>query len=124
MHARSAAKLYRTVQVESARPAQVLDDLYGALLTDCRRAAEAIYDGDPGAKGRHLDRALRIVGELGAALDHGRAPELCRNLTGLYAFVSSRLVRASAELNAGLVEEAERVIMTLRAAFKEAAARG
>ncbi len=116
-----AANLYRTVHVESAQPAQMLDELYGRLLEDCRRAADAIIAGDAATKGKLIDHALRIVAELAAALDHERAPDLCRKLVGLYGFVGNRLTRANATMDVGLLKEAERVILTLRGAFREAA---
>src|SRR5215475_5268687 len=105
-----AANAYRKVYVESAQPTRILDELYAGLVSDCRRGAEAIRAGDVAGKGAAVSRALAIVGELQAALDHDAAPDLCRNLTALYAFVRGRLRRANLKMDALAFEEIERVI--------------
>jgi flagellar protein FliS len=115
-----AANAYRRVFVESAQPTRILDELYGALLSDCRRGIDAIKAGDFAAKGVVIRRALDITGELMAALDHGAAPDLCRNLAALYLFVRGRLKQANLKMDVRALEEVERVLAPLRAAFAQA----
>lgn len=122
MHAR-ATNAYRRVYVESAEPGQVLDHLYTALSADLRRAGEAIRAGDPASKGAAVSHALSIVSELNGALDHKSAPELCKNLASLYGFVTSRLMEASASMDAELLPPAEKVVETLADAFRQAGRR-
>ncbi len=116
-----AANAYRKVYVESAQPARILDELYAGLIADCRRGAEHIRAGDAAGKGVAISRALAILGELQAALDHGAAPELCRNLAALYVFVRGRLRRANLQMDAQALEDIERVIAPLREGFQRAA---
>jgi flagellar secretion chaperone FliS len=116
-----AANAYRKVYVESAQPSRILDELYAGLLADCRRGAAAIRIGDLAAKGAAVSRAIAIVGELQAALDHGAAPDLCRNLAALYMFVRGRLRKANLELDVRAFEEIERVVAPLREGFQRAA---
>lgn len=116
-----AAHAYRKVYVESAQPSRILDELYAALLSDCRRAAQCIQVRDFNGKGIAIGRALAIVGELQAALDHGAAPELCRNLASLYAFVRGRLHRANLKMDAESLTEIEKVVAPLREGFQKAA---
>lgn len=116
-----AANAYRKVFVESAAPTRILDELYGALLADCRRGAESIRSGDVAGKGVAIGRALAIVGELQAALNHEAAPDLCRNLAALYQFVRGRLTKATLRMDASALEEIERVVAPLREGFQRAA---
>jgi len=118
-----AANVYRKVYADSAPPARVLDELLGALLDDFRGAAACIAAGDFAGKGRHVSRALAILGELDAALDRRAAPELTRNLSALYDFTRDRVVKANLKMDAAPLGEAERVIAPLRDAFQQAARR-
>lgn len=119
MHAR-ALKSYRSVSVESASPARVLDDLLARLLRDCADARAALAARDLAGKGRHIGHALAIVGELRAALDPGAAPELVANLINLWGFVGDRLVDTNIRCDPAPLAEAERVVTTLRDAFATA----
>jgi flagellar protein FliS len=116
-----AANVYRQVFVDSAPPTRILDELYGALLQDCESAAERIGAGDRAGKGRHISRALAIVGELEAALDRQAAPELAQNLAALYSFARARLFAANVAMDAKPLGEVVRVLGPLRDAFAQAA---
>jgi flagellar secretion chaperone FliS len=116
-----AANVYRQVNVDSSPPTRILDELYGAFLQDCEAAAERIEAGDRAAKGRHISRALAIIGELEAALDRSIAPELTQNLLALYGFARARLFAANTGMNAKPLLEVVRVLGPLREAFSTAA---
>src|SRR5262249_9494874 len=118
MYAHAAAAAYRRVYVDSAGPGQVLDQLLSGLIADIRRAEECIRGGDPPGKGTAISRGLRIVAQLSAALDHRRAPELCKNLESLYGFVASRLTQASVALDAELLPPVAQIVTTVRDAFR------
>ncbi|RMH40729.1 MAG: flagellar protein FliS [Deltaproteobacteria bacterium] len=115
------AKQYKKIHVGSASPARVLDEVYGRLLRDLADARAAIEARDVLAKQRATDHALRILTELIAALEPDRAPELCANLERLYDFAHARIVAASRDMDAAPLGEAERIIETLRDAFRTAA---
>jgi flagellar secretion chaperone FliS len=120
MHAH-AANVYRRVYLESASPAQVLDQLFGALLDDVQRAGARMRAGDVAGKAAEVGHALRIIAELQAALDHRAAPEMCANLARLYEFVSARLTQASATLDPELLAPVGAILASLRDAFRAAA---
>jgi flagellar protein FliS len=117
------SKVYRTVSIDSAGPARLLDEMFLAVLSDVRTAREKIGAKDFGGKGKALSRALAIVGELAGSLEHERAPELCANLTNLYDFVAARLTEANVGMTAAPLDDAEKIIETLRDAFGKAKAR-
>lgn len=116
-----AANVYRQVNASSSPPTRILDELYAGLLQDCESAAERIQAGDRAAKGRHISRALAIVGELEAALDRKAAPELAQNLAALYGFSRERLFAANVTMDAKPLRDVVRVLGPLRDAFAQAA---
>jgi flagellar secretion chaperone FliS len=118
-----AANVYRQVNVESAPPTRILDELYAALIQDCESAAERIQAGDRATKGRHISRAMAILGELEAALDREVAPELTQNLAALYGFARRRLFAANSGMDTKPLGEVVRVLGPLREAFATAAMR-
>jgi flagellar secretion chaperone FliS len=117
MYAR-AINQYKKVYIESASPARVLDELLGRSLKDLEDAKRAILGRDIPGKRAACDHALAIIGELTAALDHQQAPELCANLARLYDFAEQRIISGSASLDAAHLDEAARVLSTMREAFR------
>ncbi len=122
MNAR-AANAYRRVDLESAPKDQILDRLFDRFLADLDVARAAIAARDIKGKSEAIDHALRIVGELTAALDHAAAPELCANLVALYDFVSGRLMDANLTVRATPLDEATRVMTEIAGAFRGAKGR-
>ena len=123
MYAR-AVRSYQKVNLESAPPARVLDELYERLLRDINVAGEAIAAGDAAKKGEAVSHALAIVNELRRALDHRAAPELTARLEGLYGFMVGRLTRANVGWDPKALAEVSPLVVTLRDAFRQAAAGG
>jgi flagellar protein FliS len=68
-----------------------------------------------------IGKALAFLGALEAALDHEAAPDLAANLVRLYRFVFAKLSEANMKGDATPLAAAEKVITTLRDAFREAA---
>ncbi len=62
-----------------------------------RRDFEAAYDG--------ITRTQQILVELINALQPEQAPDLCQRLQGLYTFMHTRLIEASRERQAAIVDE-------------------
>ncbi|MGN6109722.1 MAG: flagellar export chaperone FliS [Kofleriaceae bacterium] len=122
MHAR-AAHAYRQVDLASAPKSQVLDRLFERFLQDLDTARAALARRDIAGKASALDHALRIVGELAAALDHDAAPELCANLAALYDFVGHCVTQANIALATEPLDRATRIMSELAASFREAHAR-
>lgn len=120
MYAR-ATSTYKTVDLNSAPKQEILCRLFERFQADVELALRAIEAKNIFDKGKYVDHALRIVLELDAALDHEKAPEMCENLSKLYAFVTDRLYAASAKLDTAPLREAARIMSDIGAAFREAA---
>jgi flagellar biosynthetic protein FliS len=116
-----AARLYKKVDLNSASKVQILDRLYLRLLKDIADACVAIQDKDLSKKASNISHAGRIVTELKAALDFSVSPDLCENLTALYAFVERQFLTASRTNEVKPLEDARKVIQVLRDSFKAAA---
>lgn len=115
-----AAKMYQSVDLESASKTQIVEKLFDRFARDVGDARVAIDAKDVPGKAAAIDHASRIVVELRAALDHTAAPELARHLDALYGFVADRLSEASLAMKSAPLAHAERVMATLADGFREA----
>jgi flagellar secretion chaperone FliS len=118
-----AANRYRNVSLQSASPQQLLGEVFHRLLADVNEGVRCIMARDLLGKSKALGHAIDLVGALVSSLDHESAPELCANLERLYDYVQDRLMMASAKLDVAPLRQAEKVLVDLRDAFAEAAAR-
>ena len=116
----SAAQRYRAVQLESARPQEILLALYDGCIRFCKAARIQIEDGDLAGKGVSIGKAVAILGELRSTLDHERAPELCERLDQLYLFFQEQLSLANIELDPTLLDPVIALMGDLREAWAEA----
>ena len=113
-------QLYRQVQMETANPGQILITLYDAAIRFVRLAIQQIQDGNIAAKGVTLGKAYAIVAEFIHALDHGKAPELCRNLEAIYSFMLEQMTAANADMNASLLHPVLNHLIDLRETWAKA----
>lgn len=120
MHQR-AVIAYKKVFVESASPVRVLDELYTRLLRDLDDASKAIGEGDIKAKSAAVSHGIAILTELDAALDHATAPEMSGNLSRLYNWCAGCLNEASLKLEIKPLDDARKVLVDIRDAFRKAA---
>ncbi len=113
-----AANAYKRGDLDSAPKHVVLERLFDRFARDLVQAREAIVAKDIQKKANLLDHALRIVGELSAALDHSAAPELCANLAALYQYVIDRLGEANTKLTFEPLDDAAKLMGEVGDAFK------
>ncbi len=116
----SAAQRYRTVQLESATPQEILLALYDGCIRFCKAAQIQIEDGDVAGKGASIGKAVAILGELRSTLDHEKAPELCERLEQLYVFFQEQLSLANIELDPSRIDPVIALMTDLRTAWAEA----
>jgi flagellar secretion chaperone FliS len=109
-----AAATYQQVQVNSRSPMELVVMLYDGAIDSLSRAADAVRRRDLPAKRDHLARALAIVGQLQSTLDMDAGGEIAGNLDRLYTYLSGRILDASARLDAAPLDEASRLLVTLR----------
>lgn len=95
----AALKQYKSIGVESgvqsASPHQLISMLLGGALDRIAAARGAIERGEIDKRGELLGRAIEIIDNLRAALDHERGGDISENLASLYDYMEQKLVEAS-----------------------------
>lgn len=105
---------YRQTQVQSRTPLELVVMLYDGGLKFLAQTRDAIERGDIRARHTASTRALAIVNELQSTLNMEQGGDIARQLDELYAYVNGRILKAAAENAVGPVDEAARVLETLR----------
>ncbi len=111
---------YKSVQVKTASPGELLVMLYDGVFRFLTEAMVAMENNDRARSGERLDRAYAILSELVSTLKPEVWPELCENLEAVYLFCMSHIVKANLEQNPDLVKEIMKVLSPLREAWKQA----
>lgn len=120
----TALARYRSVQVTTSSPGEVLLLLYDGLLRFVTEAAEAMKRSDRARAGERISRAHAILEELAATLDNKSAPELCDRLMGIYNFCMGRLLEANLAQDPGKLVEVDRILRPLAEAWRQAVRKG
>jgi flagellar protein FliS len=113
-------QLYRQASVETANPGRILITLYDAAIRFVRLGVQQINDGNAQAKGISLSRAYAIIAEFIHALDHSRAPELCRNLESIYNFMLEQISDANTKMSAAPLVPVLEYMADLRETWSQA----
>lgn len=116
-----AVSQYRSNQVQTASPAQVIVQFYEGALRFIRQAEQHIAARNYAGKGERLSRAHAVIAELRANLDHTRAPELCAELDRLYVYVLDCITEANMKTDAAPLANACKVLEQLRSAWAQIA---
>ena len=117
MSASAAIQRYKSVQVTTSSPGEILVMLYDGLFRFLEEAREAMIANDRARVGDRINRAHAIVNELAATLNKDVAPELCENLEALYFFASGKLVEANLYQDPERIQQVVRVLGPLRDGF-------
>ena len=105
---------YRRIEVEIRTPLELVVMLYDGALRFTGDARSAIERGDVLTRRTGIIRALAIVSELQSTLDIKAGGDLAMSLDSLYTFVTDRLTEASVKQDVQPLDEAIRVLATLR----------
>lgn len=112
---------YRTQQVMTASPAQLVYMLYDRAIGSLKEAIAAIESGDIEARWRANNRAIEIINHLWSTLDIAAGGEIARNLDRLYPFMTMRLVQVDIRNNPAPAREVIALLEPLRDAWRELA---
>jgi flagellar protein FliS len=105
---------YRQTEIQSRSPLELVVMLYDGALRFTADARDAMVRRDIRARQQHLSRALAIVSELQSTLDMDTGGDVAEHLDTLYGFVRDRLMDASSRQDLQPLDEARRVLTTLR----------
>jgi flagellar protein FliS len=114
---------YRRTAIEGSTPLDLVIMLYDGALRFAGEARAAMVRRDIMARGAAISNMLGIVGELQGTLDLERGGSIAASLNGLYLYVSRLLIEASTKQDVAPLDEAVRVLSTLREGWTGAAER-
>jgi flagellar secretion chaperone FliS len=114
-----AANRYRETEAQSRTPVELVVMLYDGALRFIDVAGASIERNDIEARGRAIARALDILSELRSTLDHEKGGDIAESLERLYAYITGRLVDASAKRDTRPLQEATTLLTTLRDGWSE-----
>ena len=91
----TANQSYRTNQITTAGPGQLVVMAYDGMLRFLREADVAMRQKNYEAQNRHIQKTQALLMELLCTLNHSASPELARNLDALYRWMYDRLTQAN-----------------------------
>ncbi len=113
---------YRRTQAESSTPLERVVLLYDGAIRFLTAAADAIARGDLRGRAAAVSRALAILTELQNTLDMRQGGEVSKRLDALYDYLIGRLLDATTKGDRAAVDEAIRLLSTVREAWAQIAA--
>lgn len=122
MSAHRGLSTYRQTQVQSRTPLELVVMLYDGALKFLHLTRAAIERRDVAARRDASSRALAIISELQSTLNMAEGGEIAERLDALYAFASARILQSAHENAAAPLDDAIRVIETLRESWVSIAA--
>lgn len=122
MSAHRGLSTYHQTHVQSRTPLELVVMLYDGALKFLRLTREAIERRDLPARRDASSRALAIVSELQSTLNMAEGGEIAQCLDELYGFVNLRILDATRDNTAAPLDEAVRVLETLRESWLSIAA--
>jgi flagellar protein FliS len=120
--ASSVAARYKSVQVQTCSPGQLVVMLFDGAMRFTREAEAAMKAKDRARAGERISKAHAVIEELAATLDAEAAPEVAENLGALYFFCMRELVRANLTQDPALLADIVEIIRPIREGFAEAVA--
>jgi flagellar protein FliS len=109
---------YQRTQVQASTPLEQVVMLYDAAMRFMGDARSAIERKDIPARRQAISRTLAIVGELRSTLDMNRGGEIASSLDELYGYVMMRLLDGAMHQDVKAIDDASRVVDTLRDAWR------
>ena len=115
---RQASAMYQQTRaegsVEGADPHQLIAMLLDGALERIAQARAFLRHGDVPAKGAVITKAVAIVGELRASLNHEAGGTLAQRLDSLYDYVNRRLLIAQLNNDDQALAECARLLEPVR----------
>lgn len=109
---------YKSVQVKTSSPGEVLMMLFDGMFKFIDEAIDAMGRDDRARSGERIGRAHAILTELSASLNRAAAPELCENLEAVYFFSMSKLLEANLHRDVSRLEDVKRILEPVRDGFR------
>jgi len=105
--------------VATASPHKLVLMLYDGAIDSIRSAKMYLQQQHMGGKASRISKALAIIDELDATLNHEAGGEIAANLAALYEYMTHRLVMANVDNRMEDLEAVERILIDLRGGWAE-----
>jgi len=122
MMQRHGAAQYRQTQAQVQTPLELVVMLYDGALRFIGAARAAIERKDIPARREALSRVLAIISELQSTLNMDSGGEIAVSLDRLYSYINERLIAAAAQNSVAPLDDARKVLETLRDGWSTIAA--
>ncbi len=114
----SAVMGYQSARVNTVDRLQLVVMCYEGCIANACRAMEEMKQGHVANKGLFLGKAVAIVGELMAVLDHQKGGEISTRLEALYRYVLDLFTEANLKNDPNRIETGVRVLRELKEAWE------
>jgi flagellar protein FliS len=104
---------YLESRILSADPVELTGILYEQAIVSVKQARESLAKKEIAERSRKISKAIAILSELDASLDHKVGGEISRNLARLYHYIRERLLTANFQQVDEPLAEAESLLNTL-----------
>lgn len=110
---------YRKSAIEGASTIGLMIALFDTLAGDLRRAAAAIHNNDIQTRCKELNHAVLVLGQLESWVDLTNGGESAQTLSRFYAYLRSRMMEASINKSANILETQIDMILHIRSAWQQ-----
>lgn len=111
---------YKTTQISTATPGQLVVMLYEGAIKFCKHAKMGIEQKNVQTANNNLIKVQNIVQELKLGLDMKAGGEIAKTLDSLYEYMLRRLVEANIKKDAIIISEVQSSLEELKEAWVEA----
>ena len=113
------SKAYRSHQVQTSSPLELVLLSYEVLFSALHRAKKAQEDHDFKAEAQHAQQAVEATVELMNGLDYERGGDIATNLASLYTYTIQRVLDAQRENDAAIYDHLIHIVGELRSGWIE-----
>ena len=92
---------------------------YGAAISNLKIAKARYLENQFEAKGKAINKALDIIGELIGALNFEKGGQIAGNLNAIYEYLLRRIAQADTEKDMTALDDAIKILEELKDAWKE-----
>ena len=110
---------YRKTAIAGASPIGLMIVLFDTLVGDLRRAASALRKNDIEARCKELNHAALVVGQLESWIDLKSGGEAAESLSRFYAYLRAKMLEASIEKAAAILDQQIEMILHVRSAWQQ-----
>jgi flagellar protein FliS len=110
---------YRKSAIEGASTIGLMIALFDTLAGDLRRAVAAIHNNDIETRCKELNHAVLVLGQLESWIDLTNGGESAQTLSRFYAYLRSRMMEASINKSANILETQIDMILHVRSAWQQ-----